>query len=112
MAYNIFGRMVTRPNPNHPAGYDIGLIYPFTNVGKNPFKPNTVYEMLDGGGGVICFIEKGECCFSDKGTETLIKPGMTWAVDIEYILTCHKEIVLTREEFCNMQKKQEEDENG
>jgi hypothetical protein len=103
-------RIVTRPNKEHPAGWDIGIVMPYKSAGNiSQLKPNHIYELVDIMGQLV-FREVGECCMSD--TSTLLEPGLTWAAELEHIIHCmYNVFVLTKQEFLNYRNRQEED-NG
>lgn len=99
-------RIVTRPNKDHPSGWDIGIIMPFKTAGNIPqLKPNHIYELVDVMGQLV-FKEVGECCISD--TKKLLEPGLTWAAPFEYIIHCMQNVfILTKKEFLDYRKKKE-----
>lgn len=99
-------RFVTRPNPEHPSGWDIGIVKPFISAGPiQQLKPNKIYEIMDIMDQMI-IKEVGDCCMDHPEIRETWMPALTWGSAIDHIICCIGELyMLTTAELIDYKSK-------
>jgi hypothetical protein len=103
-------RFVTRSNPRHPSGWDMGIMMPLLSAAENQkLQPNKVYEIINVMDQLV-IKEVGDCCMDHPEIREPWMPALTWESSISQILCCISNLfMLTIEELIDWKNARKEE---